>query len=90
METAPELRPGDEGFDGFRMSLPEDCVEYMLFVIQDKSEASKLSLEAVRKAADEKLEELAKDYIWQRQPFKLETRIQKGVSIALLVVVILP
>jgi hypothetical protein len=78
MDTAAEPRPGDEDFDGFRMRLPEDCVEYMLFVIGEKTDNSLPSLEAVRKAADQKLDELAKDYIWQREPFKLETKVQKG------------
>ncbi|KAK4228163.1 protein ecdysoneless [Podospora fimiseda] len=84
MDTASELRPGDEGFDGFRMSLPEDCVEYMLFIIGDKTDTSLPSLEAVRKAADKKLDELAKDYIWQREPFRLETKIQKGSGLSYL------
>ncbi|KAJ4291527.1 hypothetical protein N0V88_006124 [Collariella sp. IMI 366227] len=79
MDTAEELRPGDEGFDGFRMRLPEDCVEYMLFVIGEKTD-SLPSLEAIRKAAEKKLDEIAKDYIWQRDPFKLETKIQKGLG----------
>ncbi|KXX78544.1 Protein ecdysoneless [Madurella mycetomatis] len=81
MDTAAELRPGDEGFDGFRMRLPEDCVEYMLFIIGDKTDNRLPSLEAVRKAADQKLEELAKDYIWQRDPFRLETKILKGLGL---------
>ena len=86
MSTAPELRPGDEGFDGFRMRLPEDCVEYMLFILGNKTDNNNTpSLESVRKAAEKKLDELAKDYIWQREPFRLETRIQKGVYDNLLV-----
>ncbi|KAK4166685.1 SGT1 protein-domain-containing protein [Cladorrhinum sp. PSN259] len=84
MDTAAELRPGDEGFDGFRMSLPDDCVEYMLFVIGDKTDSTLPSLEAIRKAADKKLNELAKDYIWQREPFRLETKIQKGSGLSYL------
>lgn len=78
MDTSTDPRPGDEDFEGFRMRLPEDCVEYMLFVLGDKSDASLPSLEAVRKAVDAKLNEIAKDYIWQRDPFKLETKVQKG------------
>lgn len=61
------------------MRLPEDCVEYMLFLIRDKPDRALPSLEAVRKAAEQKLDELARDYIWQRDPFKLETKVQKGV-----------
>ncbi|KAK4136204.1 SGT1-domain-containing protein [Trichocladium antarcticum] len=81
MDTAPELRPGDDGFEGFQMRLAEDCVEYMLFVIRDKTDSQFPSLETVKKAADQKLEELAKDYIWQREPFKLETKVQKGLGL---------
>ncbi|KAK5653540.1 hypothetical protein OQA88_8799 [Cercophora sp. LCS_1] len=77
MDAANEPRPGDEAFDGFRMRLPEDCVEYMLFIIGDKSLGR---LEAVRKAAVETANELTKGYIWQREPFKLETKIEKGLS----------
>jgi hypothetical protein len=78
MDTAAEPRPGDEDFDGFRMSVSEDYAEYMLFVIGDKVNSNLPSLEAVRKAADRKLDQLAKDYIWQREPFKLEAKTQKG------------
>jgi hypothetical protein len=82
MDTAAEPRPGDADFDGFRMRLPEDCVEYMLFVIGDnKAGSPNPSLETIRKAADQKLSELAKDYIWQRDPFKLETKVQKGACL---------
>lgn len=63
------------------MRLAEDCVEYMLFVIRDKTDSQFPSLETVKKAADQKLEELAKDYIWQREPFKLETKLQKGAFV---------
>ncbi|KAK4675608.1 hypothetical protein QC764_505750 [Podospora pseudoanserina] len=84
MANAPELRPGDEGFDGFRMRLSEDCVEYMLFIIGEKSDNDLPSLEAVKRAADKKLTELAKEYIWQREPFKLETKIQKGSGLSYL------
>lgn len=75
MDAASEPRPGDEAFDGFRMRLPEDCVHYMLFIIGDKSLGK---LEAVRKAAVDKANELTKEYIWQREPFRLETKIEKG------------
>ncbi|KAL2179440.1 SGT1 protein-domain-containing protein [Thermothelomyces heterothallicus CBS 202.75] len=81
MDTAAEPRPGDEDFDGFRMRLPEDCVEYMLFVIGDKTDSTVPSLEAIRRAADKKLDEIAKDYIWQKDPFKLETKTQKGLGL---------
>jgi hypothetical protein len=81
MDTAAEPRPGDDDFEGFRMTLPEDCVEYMLFIIGDKTDGDLPSLETVRKAAEQKLDELARDYIWQREPFRLETKVQKGASL---------
>ncbi|KAK3689991.1 SGT1 protein-domain-containing protein [Podospora appendiculata] len=73
---AVELRPGDKGFDGFRMTLPENCVEYMLFLIGDQGLPR---LEAVRKAAAKQLDEFTKDYIWQRDSFKLETKVEDGL-----------
>jgi len=76
MEAENEPRPGDPAFNGFRMRLPEDCVEYMLFVVGDKSLAK---LESVRKAAIEKADSLTKNYIWQRDAFKLETKIRNGM-----------
>ncbi|KAL2024797.1 hypothetical protein VTK56DRAFT_5618 [Thermocarpiscus australiensis] len=81
MDNSTEPRPGDEDFEGFRIRLPEDCVEYMLFIVGEKADGNLPSLETVRKAADRKLEELAKDYIWQREPFKVETEIQRGLGL---------
>jgi len=76
MDVPVEPRPGDEDFDGFRMRLPEDCVEYMIFAASDKSLGK---LETVRKAAVEQATKLTRDYIWQREEFKLETKIQSGM-----------
>ncbi|KAL2163692.1 hypothetical protein VTH06DRAFT_5750 [Thermothelomyces fergusii] len=80
-DVVAEPRPGDEDFEGFRMRLPEDCVEYMLFVIGNKTDNTLPSLEAIRRAADKKLDEIAKDYIWQKDPFRLETKTQKGLGL---------
>ncbi|KAK3322111.1 SGT1 protein-domain-containing protein [Apodospora peruviana] len=76
-----ELRPGDEGFGGFRMRLPENCVEYMLFIIESgEAESCRLqTLEAVRKAATKTADELTQDYIWQREAFALETKVENGL-----------
>ncbi|KAK4216372.1 protein ecdysoneless [Rhypophila decipiens] len=80
MDSQGEKRPGDEGFGGFRMTLPENCVEYMLFVVEEGGQESRRlqNLEAVRKAAMQKAEELTKDYIWQREGFGLETKVENG------------
>ncbi|KAL1867841.1 hypothetical protein VTK73DRAFT_3922 [Phialemonium thermophilum] len=84
MDVAPDLRPGDEGFTGFDRQLPENCVEYMIFLI-DTSTGQKdvrkiLSrLDAVRKEAVRLSDELTNHYIWQRESFALETKSEGGL-----------
>ncbi|KAJ9138553.1 SGT1-domain-containing protein [Coniochaeta hoffmannii] len=78
----PELRPGDEGFNGFQMQLPENCIEYMLFIIDTNLDNRKLlsSLEEIRKAALRLADDLTKDYIWQRESFNLELKRENGLA----------
>lgn len=78
----PELRPGDEGFQGFQMQLPENCIEYMLFVIDTLHDNRKLlsSLEEIRKAALRLADDLTRDYIWQRESFNLELKRENGLT----------
>lgn len=75
-----ETRNG--GPEGFERILPENCVEYMLFVIETDPQPNKIlsSLEAVRKAAVQLSNQLTRDYIWQRDGFSLETTTQMGTS----------
>lgn len=70
------------GFEGFERILPENCVEYMLFVIETDPQPNSVlsSLEAVRKAAVQLSNQLTRDYIWQRDGFSLETTTQMGTS----------
>ncbi|KAB5518748.1 SGT1 protein-domain-containing protein [Coniochaeta sp. 2T2.1] len=80
---APELRPGDAGFQGFQMQLPENCIEYMLFILDNPLSSTLANkplptLEEVRKAATRLAENLTKDYIWQRDPFALEVKREKN------------
>lgn len=70
-----------EGFDGFPKRLPEDCVEYYLFIVDSKLKSQKqlvVSLEAVRKEAAKLTESLLKKYIWQRESFNLRVENDKG------------
>ncbi|KAG9236058.1 SGT1 protein-domain-containing protein, partial [Amylocarpus encephaloides] len=72
-----------EGFDGFPKCLPDDCVEYSLFVIdaEIKSQKELLSrLEALRKEASRMAEGLLKEYIWQRDGFKLEVESEPDLG----------
>ncbi|KAK7931919.1 s.t1.c1 [Apiospora marii] len=66
--------------EGFPRQLPENCVEYILFVINDQLEARrKLSaLESVRKRAMHLAGALTKDYIWQRDALNLEVKNDRG------------
>lgn len=70
-----------DGFEGFPKRLPEDCVEYSLFIIDSKLKAQKellARLEVVRKEALKLTDSLLKEYIWQRDGFKVEVESGKG------------
>jgi hypothetical protein len=69
-----------EGFDGFPKRLPEDCVEYMLFIIDSQLTPKEVlaRLEAVGKEAVMLTRDLLKDYIWQRDDFTLKLEQSNG------------
>jgi hypothetical protein len=73
-----DLKWFGEGFDGFPKRLPEDCVEYMLFIIDPSLTQRELlsQFEVVRKEALKLTKKLLKDYIWQRDEFSLKSEIQ--------------
>lgn len=81
--AGPEsAEPADGGFKGFERSLPENCVEYMLFVINAKLQQQHIfsRLDTVRKAAVQLSSRLTSDYIWQRDAFNVEVKNDKGAS----------
>ena len=58
-----------EGFDGFPKRLPDDCVEYIIHIIDAKQQtlaATRTRLNRILKASNELKRKLLKDYIWQR------------------------
>ncbi|MCJ1465198.1 hypothetical protein MMC07_003814 [Pseudocyphellaria aurata] len=71
-----------EGFDGFPKRLPDDCVEYTVHVIDSALAEStgRTQLRQVQQAANVLTKRLLKDFIWQRQSFKLELVEEKGFS----------
>lgn len=76
-----EFRGFDDGFEGFPKHLPDDCVEYALFVIDSKLNSQKdlrVRLEAVRKESKKLTDSLLKDYIWQRDGFSLQIENSNG------------
>ena len=72
----------DGGFKGFERSLPENCVEYMLFIIDAKLQPQQVfsRLDTVRKAAVQLSSRLTSDYIWQRDAFDVEVTTDRGAS----------
>lgn len=69
-----------EGFDGFPKRLPDDCVEYTVHIIHSAPTEStdRTRLRHVQQAANVLTKGLLKDFIWQRQNFKLELVEEKG------------
>jgi hypothetical protein len=77
-----EFQGFGEGFEGFPKHLPDDCVEYSLFIIDSKLNSQKelrARLEAVRKESKKLTDSLLKDYIWQRDAFSLEFESGNGI-----------
>ena len=63
--------------------LPDDCVEYSLYLISSDLDASnesdiRLRLRDIQKNAADLQKKWVKDYIWQRQGFALELLKEDG------------
>lgn len=69
-----------EGFDGFPKILPDDCVQYTLYIIDaDLSHLEvRAQLRKVQAAATTLCKDLLKDFIWQREGFCLELKQHDG------------
>ncbi|KAF3763753.1 SGT1-domain-containing protein [Cryphonectria parasitica EP155] len=65
----------------FERVLPDNCVEYMLFVLEADAQAKNIlsGLETVRRAAIELSKDLTRGYIWQRDGFGLEMKNEGGL-----------
>ncbi|KAL9101958.1 MAG: hypothetical protein Q9163_002846 [Psora crenata] len=72
-----------EGFDGFPKLIPEDCVEYSIYVVGAESEDIDVrdKLRQVQNAASQLTKQLLKGFIWQREAFALTLERQAGRSI---------
>ncbi|XXH01144.1 hypothetical protein Hte_007497 [Hypoxylon texense] len=73
MGSEDRIDLSEDGFTGFPRKLPENCVEYLLFLLGNGLEARSLlsDLENVRKSASRLCDKVAKGYIWQRDSFQL-------------------
>jgi hypothetical protein len=84
MDSKGDYQGFDNGFEGFPKRLPNDCVEYSLFVIDTKLKSQKdmLSrLELIRKEGNKLAESLLKEHIWQREGFQLSVKSDKGSAL---------
>ena len=69
-----------EGFEGFPKILPDDCVQYTLYLIDANLSHFEIraQLRKVQAAANLLCKGLLKDFIWQRDDFRLEIKQQDG------------
>ncbi|KAI0517693.1 SGT1-domain-containing protein [Xylaria bambusicola] len=69
------------GSEPFPRTLPDNCVEYMLFILETASEPRALlaELENIRRSAMQLCLTTTKDYIWQRDSFQLQVKRADGL-----------
>ncbi|KAI1295028.1 SGT1-domain-containing protein [Xylaria venustula] len=81
MEVQDKNQLFQDGFEQFPRSLPDNCVEYMLFVLDSTLEPRALltELENIRKSAMQLCAATTKDYIWQRDSFQLQVKRKDGL-----------
>jgi hypothetical protein len=74
MDSADGLKWFGEGFDGFPKKLPEDVVEYIIFIIDTRLSdiQTRERLQAFQRALQELKKKFLKEYIWQRDEIKLD------------------
>jgi hypothetical protein len=68
MDADDGLKWFGEGFDGFPKKLPEDVVEYIIFVIDSRLSdiRTRERLQAFQRALQDLKKKFLKEYIWQR------------------------
>jgi hypothetical protein len=79
--TIEDFKWFGEGFEGFPKRLPDNTVEYALYIIDGKLSSSQ-KLSYLRKALqniESSAKELFEGYIWQRDVFKLELEFKNGL-----------
>ena len=70
----------DDDFDEFPKHLPDDCIEYTIYILDNISNDSKIReiLREVQSAATKLIKTLLKGFIWQRQEFGLQLVRENG------------
>jgi hypothetical protein len=74
MDSGDGLKWFGEGFDGFPKKLPEDVVEYIIFIIDTRLSdiQARERLQAFQRALQALKKKFLKEYIWQRDEIKLD------------------
>ena len=80
---APESDDRESGDAGPQSHLPDNSVEYYLFLLDEQGHARRglSNLESLRKSALELAQSLTGDYIWQRDDFQLELKVVNGTFV---------
>ncbi|KAL8710460.1 MAG: hypothetical protein Q9220_004892 [cf. Caloplaca sp. 1 TL-2023] len=75
-----DLKWFGEGFEGFPKILPDDCVYYAVHIVavHQNSLEVKTQLRKIQAAATALCKSFLRDYIWQRDSFKLDVKHQAG------------
>ncbi|KAF2026687.1 SGT1-domain-containing protein [Setomelanomma holmii] len=75
-----DLKWFGEGFDGFPKKLPEDVVEYIIYVIDTKLSdvQTRERLQAFQRSLHQLEKKFLKDYIWQRESLCLNLVREEG------------
>jgi hypothetical protein len=83
MEPSPDygFKWFGEGFEGFPKRLPEDTVDYAVYVVDPALDQTQkvTKLKQVLQETTNSTKELLKDYIWQRDEFVLEIKLDDGI-----------
>ena len=81
METSQgDFNGFGEGFSGFPKILSEDCIAYTVYIIDAKLSDIEVQeqLRQVQKAGIKLVNELLKDFIWQRERIQFDLTREKG------------
>jgi hypothetical protein len=76
-----DLKWFGEGFDGFPKKLPDDVVEYIVFIIDTKlsDTQTRERLQAFQRALNNLEKKFLREYIWQREAPKLDLVRDEGL-----------
>ncbi|KAH4031368.1 hypothetical protein HBI46_168950 [Parastagonospora nodorum] len=75
-----DLKWFGEGFDGFPKKLPDDVVEYIIYIIDTRLSdiQTRERLQAFQRSIQQLEKKFLREYIWQRESLKLELIREEG------------